>query len=75
MGRPTKGQAPIVFSVKLVLYEGEDDDLLRYLRSAPVRKRAAAVKLAMRSGEMGGVELEGVPSEMEMGEAFGAFLA
>jgi hypothetical protein len=66
---------PIVYSVKLVLYEGEDDDLLAYLRSAPARKRAAAVKLAMRSGEIGSVEMEGVPSEAEMGEAFGAFLS
>ena len=63
-----------MYNVKLVLYEGEDDDLLQYLRAAPARKRAAAVKAAMRSGEIGELEMEGVPSEAEMAEALGGFL-
>ena len=74
MGRPARTQVPIVFNVKLVLYEGEDDDLLAYLRSAPARKRAAAVKLAMRSGEIGGLVMEGVPSEEEMMISFDGFV-
>lgn len=75
MGRPRRVEQPVVYSLKLVLYPGADDDLLAYLRAAPARKRAAAVKAAMRGGDLGWSDLDLVPSDAEMRDALGAFLA
>ncbi|MBT7071532.1 MAG: hypothetical protein HN855_06305 [Anaerolineae bacterium] len=35
---------------KLYLWEGEDDDIIAFLEGLPERKRAAGIKLALRSG-------------------------
>ena len=51
-GRPRQAVRPVVFVVKLVLYPGADDDLLRYLEVAGPRLRATLVKLAMRQGAL-----------------------
>ena len=51
-GRPRQTVRPIVLAVKLVLYPGADDDLLRYLEAAGPRLRATLVKLAMRQGAL-----------------------
>ncbi len=51
-GRPRQTVRPVVFVVKLVLYPGADDDLLRYLEAAGPRLRATLVKLAMRQGAL-----------------------
>ncbi len=50
-GRRRQVTRPLVFSLKLVLYPGVDDDLIDYLDSAGPRLRATLVKLAMRNGQ------------------------
>mgnify|MGYP001569838827 CR=1 FL=1 len=52
-GRRPESVRPIVYSVKLVLRPGVDDDLIDYLHSAGPRLRATLVKLAMRNGQAG----------------------
>jgi hypothetical protein len=49
-GRPRQTLRPLVASIKLVLYPGQDDDLIDYLAAAGPRLRATLVKLAMREG-------------------------
>ena len=73
-GRPRRDQAPRVYSVKLVLYEGEDDDLIAYLDTAPDRKRAAAIKTAMRSGQLNAIALDDLPDDDELLDAFEGLL-
>lgn len=68
-GRPRRTQTPRTFSVKLVLYPGEDDDLIVYLDAAPARKRAAAIKTAMRSGNIDAATLDDLPDD-EILDAF-----
>ena len=38
------------YRVTLLLWEGEDEDLIAFFESLPKRKRAAGIKLALRSG-------------------------
>jgi len=60
MGRPRRETEPVVHQVKLVLNPGEDDDLIRFFAQLPPRKKAQAVIAAMRSGQIGSVELSDV---------------
>ena len=53
MGRPRKTTETRVYSVRLSLTPGEDDDLLAFLDAVPARCRAMAVKAAMRGGNLG----------------------
>ena len=53
MGRPRKTTETRVYSVRLSLTPGEDDDLLAFLDAVPARCRAMAVKAAMRGGNWG----------------------
>ena len=53
MGRPRKTTETRVYSVRLSLTPGEDDDLIAFLDAAPARCRAMAVKAAMRGGNLG----------------------
>jgi len=69
-GRPRRRKRPRTYNVKLVLYDGEDDDLIAYLDAAPVRRRAAAVKQAMRSGDIARLDLPDLPGDEEMIDAF-----
>lgn len=73
-GRPRRDRQPVVYSVKLVLYPGEDDDLISYLEAAPNRKRAAAVKTAMRSGNIDAADLGDLPDDDELLDAFESLL-
>lgn len=50
MGRPRKTTPTVMYTVRLSLTPGEDDDLIAFLDAAPVRCRAMAVKAAMRGG-------------------------
>ena len=50
MGRPRKAGKTMVVQVFLRLREGEDDDLIAFFREIPPRRRAAAVKTALRLG-------------------------
>jgi len=51
-GRPPSPRAAAarIVHVKLRLYPGEDDDLIAFFDQSLPRLRAAAVKLALRSG-------------------------
>lgn len=49
-GRPRKPGKRHRVRITLTLWEGEDDDLLDFFRSLPERKRATAVKQALRHG-------------------------
>ena len=51
-GRPANAVRPVVVSVKLLLYPGQDDDLIAYLTGGGPRLRATLVKLALREGRM-----------------------
>ena len=73
-GRPRRAVEPLIYSVKLVLYPGEDDDLIAYLDAAPARKRAAAVKTAMRSGNIDAAALADLPDDDELLDAFEGLL-
>lgn len=65
MGRPRKATKTRVYTVKLSLTPGEDDDLIAFLDAVPARCRAVAVKAAMRGGSLGaGVDDEGDDAAM-----------
>ena len=49
-GRPRSHRQVRIVQVKLRLYSGEDDDLIAFFASIPLRLRAAMVKQALRSG-------------------------
>lgn len=65
MGRPRKDTPTVIYTVKLSLTPGEDDDLIAFLEAAPARCRAVAVKAAMRGGNLGaGVDDDGDDAAM-----------
>jgi hypothetical protein len=49
-GRKPKEGVRHKFEIKLYLWEGEDDDLLAFFEGLPSRKRAAGIRMALRSG-------------------------
>jgi len=51
-GRPPLKQSSVEVHVHLRLQIGEDDDLIRYFYELPNRRRAAALKMALRAGGM-----------------------
>jgi hypothetical protein len=51
-GRPPATTPAWECHIHLRLREGEDDDLIAFLSNLPTRKRAAALKSAIRSGGM-----------------------
>lgn len=53
MPRPRKKGACHVYRITLRLWEGEDDDLIAFLDAAPDGRKVAAVKQAMRGGNLG----------------------
>ncbi len=68
-GRPRREAEPVVVNVKLTLYGGRDDDLIAFFDSLPPRGRAAAVKMAMRSGNIATVLDEALPDDDEVAAA------
>lgn len=65
-GRPPVTTPAWECHIHLRLREGEDDDLIAFLSSLPARKRAAAVKAALRSGgvQAGGFEDDSADDEL-----------
>ena len=49
-GRKKKQGVRHTYRVSLLLWEGEDDDLIAFLDGLPSGKRSAGIKLALRSG-------------------------
>ncbi len=67
-GRPRKEGRPVVVHIRLRLWPGEDDDLIRLL-SAP-RARARLVKAALRGADLSRLAAPSGPSEEEILDAF-----
>ncbi len=72
-GRPPLAQPSRVYTIKLRLRPGEDDDLVAFLEAIPLRSRAAAVKAALRSGRLVAPAAAG-PADGEMAAALDALL-
>ena len=57
------------YEVKLYLWEGEDDDLIAFLEGLPPRKRAAGIKMSLRSGgalsDLQSTDLEEAEDDMD----------
>jgi len=51
-GRPVLACKVFTIHITLNLREGEDNDLLRFFTNLPSRRRAAALKAALRAGGM-----------------------
>jgi hypothetical protein len=51
-GRPPLACQVFTIHITLNLRDGEDDDLLRFFTNLPPRRRAAALKVALRAGGM-----------------------
>ena len=67
-GRRKAERPSLQFLIHLRLREGDDEDLIAFLRSIPNRRRAAAIKSALRAG---GVQSTGV-KDMEDDEELAA---
>ena len=63
-GRRPESVRPIVYSVKLVLRPGVDDDLIDYLHSAGPRLRATMINMAMRNGRLATATIEQADEEL-----------
>jgi len=64
-GRPRKQGVKHVFKVTFTLWEGEDDDLIRFFQSAPTRRLAAFIMQALRAGEGLTATTEDIPDDFE----------
>ncbi len=56
MGRPRRASNIVVHQVKLWLVPGQDDDLIEFFAGLTEGGKAAAVKSAMRSGNIASYE-------------------
>lgn len=65
-GRPISAVPTWDCQIHLRLRVGEEDDLIAFLRNLPPRRRAAALKAALRTGGMGLGPLEADNSEDEL---------
>lgn len=74
-GRPRATTAVILVRTVLTLREGDDDDLIAAFRGVPVRRRAAFIKAAMRSGGWLQVDLSDLPKDEELAESLDQFLS
>ena len=73
-GRPPATSSTWECHIHLRLRDGEDNDLIAFLQSLPSRKRASAVKAALRNGGMGQTgSLDDIPDD-ELFESLDDFL-
>ena len=73
-GRPVANAQLWELQVHLRLRAGEDNDLIDFLRQIPARRRASAIKIALRSGGMGSTPLSDSVSDDELFSSFDDFL-
>ena len=73
-GRKPLAERPLLIRTALTLRPGEDDDLIQVFRSVPVRRRAAFIKAAMRSGNLQAISSDDLPSDDELAESIADFL-
>jgi len=62
-GRPRLVQRVIHIHVHLRLYEGQDEDLLAAFQRVPRRKLSSFLKVALRSGNALGINLDSLPDD------------
>lgn len=72
-GRPPLQCQVFTIHITLNLREGEDDDLLRFFTNLPPRRRAAALKSALRAGGIA-VPADAVALEDELSNAAASLL-
>lgn len=73
-GRPTSTAPTWECHLHLRLRVGEDDDLIAFLSHIPVRRRASAIKSALRTGSLGLGQAETEPAEDELLSSLDNFL-
>ncbi len=73
-GRRKSEHPSIPFLIHLRLQEGEDEDLLNFLRSIPKRRRAAAIKSALRAGGMQSAGMEDAEDDEALAASVDDFL-
>ena len=73
-GRPVSASPVWDCQVHLRLRVGEDDDLIAFLRNLPPRRRATALKAALRTGGMSLVPMADDSSDAELFAAIDDFL-
>jgi hypothetical protein len=69
MARPRLPVPSAKINVKFHLRPGEDDDLIRFFAALPPHRRAAALKVALRSGGMAQAAAEGLPDDAALTDA------
>ena len=74
MARPALEMVVHQVRVTLSLREGEDDDLIDFMQRLPFRGRAAAVKTALRTGNLNAALCADGPDDDELAEALEDFL-
>lgn len=73
-GRKPLPERALLIRASLTLRAGEDDDLIKAFQSVPVRKRAAFIKAAMRSGSFQNISYDDLPSDDELEQSIADFL-
>jgi hypothetical protein len=73
-GRPASTAPTWEYQIHLRLRVGEDDDLIAFLGSLPPRRRASAIKSALRTGGTGISQIDTDGSETELMAAVAEFL-
>lgn len=69
MARPRLPVTSQKINIKLHLRPGEDDDLIRFFATLPPHRRAASLKVALRSGGMAQVAAESMPDDVTLTDA------
>ena len=69
MARPRLPTPSQLVNVKFHLRPGEDDDLIRFFAALPPHRRAAALKVALRSGGMVQAAAESLPDDAALTDA------
>lgn len=73
-GRPKAEIPSLEFLIHLRLREGEDNDLLAFFNSIPKRRRASAIKSALRAGGMQPSSITNLEEDEELADAVVDFL-
>ncbi len=74
-GRKPLPKRTMLIRASLILRIGEDDDLIQAFQAVPARKRAAFIKVAMRSGSFQGLSYDNLPSDDDLEQSLAEFLA
>lgn len=73
-GRPRLPEQAVVVNLKLRLRPGVDDDLITFFARIPPRFRAAAAKVAMRSGNLATAAVTDLPADEAVADVLGELL-